>query len=197
MLNPEIQTLRLMIGIMNNQNTESHVLVIHDQPEPRRVLLKSATYSIGRDKRNSIVVPDTAISRQQALLLRMPNPQPGSYRYRILDGNSTGKPSLNGLSVNGKECSIHDLTPGDTILLGNLIRIDYQMLNVASNGKYFDYLKIQTPEYRSMRQQPVSTHSTIITELQRTALQVEDQSIVENWNEEDDLIPTELFNNRH
>jgi pSer/pThr/pTyr-binding forkhead associated (FHA) protein len=185
-----------MIGIMNNQNTESHVLVIHDQPEPRRVLLTSATYSIGRDKRNSIVVPDTAISRQQALLLRMPNPQPGSYRYRILDGNSTGKPSLNGLSVNGKECSMYDLTPGDTILLSNLIRIDYQILSVPSSGKYFDYLKIQSPEYRSLREQPISTHGTIIAELQKTELQVEEQAIAENWEEEDDFMPTELFNNR-
>jgi pSer/pThr/pTyr-binding forkhead associated (FHA) protein len=182
---------------MNNQKTESHVLVIHDQPEPRRVLLQSATYSLGRDQRNSIVIPDRAISRQQALLLRMPNPQKGGYNYRILDGNSTGKPSLNGLCVNGKECSIHDLVPGDTILLGNLIRIDYQILQVASSGKYFDYLKIQVPERQSLRAQPTSTHATIIAELQRTALQTEEQPMGETWEDgDDDVIPTELFNNR-
>jgi pSer/pThr/pTyr-binding forkhead associated (FHA) protein len=180
---------------MKNQTAESHVLVIHDQPEPRRVLLQSATYSIGRDKRNSIVVPNLAISRQQALLLRMPSPQKGSYCYRILDGNSTGKPSLNGLCVNGKDCSIHDLTPGDTILLGNLIRIDYQIMQVASSGKYFDYLKIQVPERQSLRAQPVSPHVTLIAELQRTALQTE-ATTNEDW-EEDDFMPTELFNNRH
>jgi pSer/pThr/pTyr-binding forkhead associated (FHA) protein len=180
---------------MKNQNAESHVLVIHDQPEPRRVLLESATYSIGRDKRNSIVVPNRAISRQQALLLRMPSSQKGSYRYRILDGNSTGKPSLNGLCINGKDCSIHDLNPGDTILLGNLIRIDYQIMKVASSAKYFDYLKIQVPEHQSIRAQPVSSHSTIIADLQRTALPTQ-ENINKNW-EEDDIIPTELFNNRH
>jgi pSer/pThr/pTyr-binding forkhead associated (FHA) protein len=181
---------------MNHQNTESHVLVIHDQPEPRRVLLNSATYSIGRDQRNSIVVPDSSISRQQALLLRMPTSQPGSYRYRILDGNSAGKPSLNGLSVNGKECSTHDLSPGDTILLGNLIRIDYQVLNVASSGKYFDYLKIQTPEYRSIREQPVSPQGTLTAEFPKPATPAEAQPIIENWEDDDDFIPTELFNSR-
>jgi pSer/pThr/pTyr-binding forkhead associated (FHA) protein len=180
---------------MKNQNAESHVLVIYDQPEPRRVLLESATYSIGRDKRNSIVIPNRAISRQQALLLRMPNPQKGSYRYRILDGNSTGKPSLNGLCVNGKDCSIYDLSPGDTIVLGNLIRVDYQIMQVASNTRYFDYLKIQVPEHQSVRAQPVSAHVTIIAELQRTALQTAEHSD-ENW-EEEDFMPTELFNNRY
>ena len=180
---------------MKNQNAESHVLVIHDQPNPRRVLLQSATYSVGRDKRNSIVIPNRAISRQQALLLRMPNPKTGSYRYRILDGNSTGKPSLNGLCINGKDCSIHDLTPGDTILLGNLIRVDYQITQVASSGKYFDYLKIQVPEHQSLRAQPVSPHVTLIAELQRTELQTEEHPH-DDW-EEDDIIPTELFNNRY
>jgi pSer/pThr/pTyr-binding forkhead associated (FHA) protein len=180
---------------MKSQNAESHILVIHDQPTPRRVLLESATYSVGRDKRNSIVIPNRAISRQQALLLRMPNPQKGSYRYRILDGNSTGKPSLNGLCVNGKDCSIHDLTPGDTILLGNLIRIDYQIMQVASSGKYFDYLKIQVPEHQSLRAQPVSSHVTLIAELQRTELQSEEH-LNDNW-ETDDINPTELFNNRY
>ncbi|MCG9889876.1 MAG: FHA domain-containing protein [Thermosynechococcaceae cyanobacterium MS004] len=178
---------------MKNQTLESHVLVIHDQPEPRRVLLKSATYSIGRDKRNSIVIPNRAISRQQALLLRLPNPKQGGYRYRILDGNATGKPSLNGLSVNNKECTFHDLNPGDLILLGNLIRVNYEVLNVASDAKYFDYLKIQTPEYQSIRTEPISPRATIIAELQRTAIPTMNQPILDNWDE-DDSMATELFN---
>jgi pSer/pThr/pTyr-binding forkhead associated (FHA) protein len=169
------------------------VLVIHDQPEPRRVLLQSATYSLGRDKRNSIVIPNRSISRQQALMLRMPNPERGSYSYRILDGNSTGKPSLNGLCVNGANCSVHDLTPGDTILLGNLIRIDYQILQVASSVKYFDYLKIQVSEHQSIRSQSVTPHATLVAELQQIEVRSEERPISANW-EEDDFMPTELFN---
>lgn len=177
---------------MKNQSTESHVLVIYDQLEPRRVLLQSATYSIGRDKRNSIVIPNRAISRQQALLLRTPDPERGSYSYRILDGNSSGKPSLNGISVNGVACSIHDLKPGDTILLGNLVQIDYQILNIPSSGKYFEYLRIQVPESRSIQVTPASSHATIVAELQQIAIQAQAQPILDNWDE-DDFMPTQLF----
>jgi pSer/pThr/pTyr-binding forkhead associated (FHA) protein len=177
---------------MKNLSTESHMLVIYDQPEPRRILLQSATYSIGRDQRNSIVIPHNSISRQHALLLRMPTAEQGRYCYRILDGNSAGKPSLNGLSVNGKECSIHDLSVGDIILVGNLIRIDYQILKVPNSEKYSEYLKIHVPQHQSIRAQPISRKATITAESQIDVAQAE-EPILENWENDDDFMPTELF----
>jgi pSer/pThr/pTyr-binding forkhead associated (FHA) protein len=174
---------------MNNQ-AESHVLVIHEQAEaePRRVLLQSATHSIGRDKRNSIMISSHIISRQHALLLRMPNAERGSYRYRILDGDSMGKPSLNGISVNGTRCSTYDLSDGDFILLGNQIRIEYQILSIASNEKYFDYLNIQVPKHQSIRVQPESAKSTMSKP--QVAVELEPPP-AQHWA--DDVIPTQLF----
>ncbi len=174
---------------MNNQ-AESHVLVIHDQveAEPRRVLLQSATHSIGRDKRNSVMIASHTISRQHALLLRMPNAERGSYRYRILDGDSMGKPSLNGISVNGVRCSTYDLSDGDLILLGNQVRIEYQILSISSSEKYFDYLNIQVPKHQSIRVRPESAKTTMSKP--QTAIELEPPS-VENWA--DDITPTQLF----
>lgn len=183
---------------MNTENLDSHVLVIHDQPEPRQFHLKSATYSLGRDKHNSIVVPNRAISRQHAILLRMPLPAKAGYRYRIIDGNAAGKPSLNGISVNGVECTHHDLLPGDLILIGGLIQIEYQVLKIPSNGKYFDYLKIQDPSYQSIKAKPVNPRATLVNieDFQALELLNTNQDVLTLDDFEDDFSPTELFNNR-
>ncbi len=145
----------------NQQQTPRHVLLIHDQPEPRQVLLEGATYSIGRDKRNSITIVNKAISRQHALLLRVPTPQPGQYRYRIFDGNAAGKPSLNGMRVNGEKCTSQDLKPGDIVLLGDAIRIEYRLLAIPT-GTYMQYLNIQTPEQQRLKAKPLSNKDTAV-----------------------------------
>jgi pSer/pThr/pTyr-binding forkhead associated (FHA) protein len=179
---------------MHNQNTESHVLVIYDSPEPRQVLLKAATYSIGRDKRNSIVIPNRAISRQHALLLRMPLPDQRTYRYRILDGNISGQASLNGISVNGTAHSIYDLQPGDTILLGGSVRAEYAIMQLPSDGKYFDYLHFQTPEYQSLKVKPLSASATLVSVAEcpmDTAVEENNFLTLEDFD--DDIPPTELF----
>jgi pSer/pThr/pTyr-binding forkhead associated (FHA) protein len=183
---------------MNPENTDSHILIIHDQPEPRQFLLKSATYSIGRDKHNSIVIPNRGISRQHALLLRMPLPNRAGYRYRILDGNSSGKPSLNGISINGAECKHNDLEAGDVILIGGLIQIEYKITSIPSSGKYFDYLKIQDPNYQSIKAKPISPSETFVNleELQMSALLSMEQSLLTMEDFEDDVPATELFNSR-
>ena len=177
---------------MNNP-AESHVLVIYDQAEPRRILLQSATHSIGRDQRNSIMIASHTISRQHAFLLRMPNAERGSYRYRILDGDSMGKRSLNGVNVNGVKCSTYDLNDGDTILLGNQIRIDYQILGVSIHEKGVDPLNLQVPKPQRIRAKPISAQSvsarTALGKLQ-AAVELEPPPM-ENWA--DDIMPTQLF----
>ncbi|WP_404785990.1 FHA domain-containing protein [Altericista sp. CCNU0014] len=183
---------------MNLENIDSHILIIHDQPEPRQFLLKSATYSIGRDKHNSIVIPNRAISRQHALLLRMPLPNRAGYRYRILDGNASGQPSLNGISVNGIECTHTDLIPGDIILIGGTIQIEYQVLSIPSSGKYFDYLKIQDPTYQSIKAKPINPSETFVNieEFQVSALLNSEHNLLVMDDFEDDTPATELFNSR-
>jgi pSer/pThr/pTyr-binding forkhead associated (FHA) protein len=147
---------------MSSQNVESHVLVIFDGAEPREVLLNAATYSIGRDRRNSIVIPHGAISRQHALLLRVPAPEQRTYRYRIIDGNISGQPSLNGVSINGTSQSNYELQSGDKILLGGAVQAEYSVLKLPSDNKYSGYLKFQTPEYQSIKAKPVSASSTLV-----------------------------------
>jgi pSer/pThr/pTyr-binding forkhead associated (FHA) protein len=183
---------------MNRENTDSHVLIIYDQPEPRQFLLKSATYSLGRDKHNSIVIPNRGISRQHALLLRMPMPEQGGYRYRILDGNASGKASLNGLSINGVACTNNDLMSGDRILIGGLVQIEYQILNIPTSGKYFDYLKIQDPTYHSIKTKSINPSETFINieEFQMNELMSISQNVLTLEELEDDTPATELFNNR-
>jgi pSer/pThr/pTyr-binding forkhead associated (FHA) protein len=89
----------------NNLNTgntaqqDRHVLVINDG-QRRAYALEAAAYSIGRDPSNAIVLKSESISRQHALLLRVPAPGKLKYQYRLIDGNSLGKVSANGLFVN-------------------------------------------------------------------------------------------------
>ncbi|MGA7935086.1 MAG: FHA domain-containing protein [Kovacikia sp.] len=177
------------------QDLNTHVLLIYDQPEPRPVVLKSATYSIGRDKHNPIVIQHRVISRQHALLLRLPLPSSGSHRYRIIDGDSSGKASLNGLSVNGVECKAQDLNPNDIITLGSLIQIKYQVLNVPSNRKYFDYLKLQDTAYQSIKAKSLSLNVARVDneDVQPGDLST-DQDILSLEDFDDDFYPTELFN---
>lgn len=99
------------------QTQEQHILVIDDH-DCGVFALDAATYSIGRDSNNAIVLNDPSVSRRHALLLRMPIPGENRYRYRLIDGNSKGKPSTNGTIVNGEPCQSHELIKGDSIQFG-------------------------------------------------------------------------------
>ncbi|NEP18367.1 MAG: PAS domain S-box protein [Leptolyngbya sp. SIO4C1] len=95
-----------------------HLLLIKDDQEQRLIALTAETSSIGRDASNSIVLHSQEVSRQHAILLRVTRPGEQTFLFRIIDGNLQGKPSTNGLYVNGRRCSSHDLRSGDTITFG-------------------------------------------------------------------------------
>jgi pSer/pThr/pTyr-binding forkhead associated (FHA) protein len=177
---------------------DSHILRIYDQPEPRQVLLKAATYSLGRDKHNSISIPNGGISRQHALLLRMPLPANAGYRYRIIDGNASGNPSLNGISINGVECTQYDLSAGDRIILGGLIRIDYQILRLPNGIQDLENLKIKAPSYQSIKAKPLSASATFVNidNFQISELLKTGQDILTLDEFADDLPPTEMLHGR-
>ena len=105
--------------------SECHFFIIHDSNGSRSIHLTSLTYSLGRSSKSAIVLPSSSISREHALLLRMPCPNPGRYMFRLLDGNANGKPSLNGFTVNGEKKSVHDLQDGDLIVFGGAIEVSY------------------------------------------------------------------------
>lgn len=145
-----------------------HVLVIDDDQGRRAVALNAATYSIGRDPSSAIVVHSAAISRQHALLLRLPQ-KSGQYVYRLLDGNIEGKRSTNGISVNGEKCFTRDLKDGDQILLGDQVPIQY-CIRQLSDADFQQYL--QSANFRSVKAEVVDRRSTRMQKFDPPSTQV-------------------------
>lgn len=111
---------------------DNHVLMIEEEEGVRCILLDSPTYSLGRDKKNSIVLPASkAVSRFHAMLLRIPGTNNSlGHSYRIVDGDATGKLSTNGVVVNGERHTSYTLGEGDTIMLGN-VKASYRLLTLS------------------------------------------------------------------
>lgn len=101
------------------------VLVIEDSSGEREILLEDEQYTIGRDPKNTICLHSQFASRNHATLIRE-NREDGSYTYRILDGSPTGKPSTNGLLVNGNKQNRWDLKNDDVIVFGPNVRAIYR-----------------------------------------------------------------------
>jgi diguanylate cyclase (GGDEF)-like protein len=106
-----------------------HFLAIADPEGRRKILLDSTTYSIGRNPTNGIVLRSDLVSRQHAVLLRVPVPKKSTHLFRIIDGNLQGKRSKNGLLINGKHYFSHILSHGDEIVFSNDTRASYQIVN--------------------------------------------------------------------
>ncbi len=100
------------------------LLVIEDKQSKRALRLEAATYSIGRDPANSIVLNSHLVSRQHAILLRVPLPDMTD-SFRIVDGNLQGRRSTNGFTVNGRRCFSHDIEHGDILVLGGDVKVRY------------------------------------------------------------------------
>lgn len=113
-----------------------HLLVIEDKQGKHTITLEAATYSIGRDLANSIVLHSDLVSRQHALLLRVTTPETATYLFRLIDGNLRGKRSTNGLTVNGKRCFSRDLGHGDVILFGGSVKATYYAVSSPSELKF-------------------------------------------------------------
>jgi hypothetical protein len=143
----------------NDAKQERHVLIIEDEGGRRSVALDAATYSLGRDTTNAIMLDSKSVSRQHALLLRLPTPGTSQYRYRLVDGNSTGKLSVNGVSVNGKRISTLELRSGDTIMFGGRVSATYQVV-AMEQGEFLQYLDMIN--YQSIKSLPVSAFETMI-----------------------------------
>ncbi|MTJ51722.1 EAL domain-containing protein [Anabaena sp. UHCC 0253] len=103
----------------NESEKIRHLLVVQDPQGQRTLPLLEATYSLGRDLRNAIVLHSRSVSRQHAILLRVTVPNTDQYSFRIIDGNFQGKRSTNGLFVNGNKCLSHNLQNGDVVAFGN------------------------------------------------------------------------------
>lgn len=136
-----------------------HVLVVEDQKGRRPIGLDAVTFSLGRDPSNGIVLHGSSISRQHAILLRLPNPK-GGYLFRLLDGNSQGRPSRNGTFINGKKCHpSRDLQDGDELLFGNDVTAHYYVRS-PEDGNFAEYL--QKVGYHSVKAAISDPRATIM-----------------------------------
>lgn len=116
-----------------------HLLVIEDRAGRRTIHLEANTYTIGRHPSNSIVLKSPMISRQHAVLLRIVDPDTGNFFFRLVDGDLQGKPSVNGITVNGKRCESCILQHRDVILFGGDVRARYHMVANVSDSTFSRY----------------------------------------------------------
>lgn len=82
------------------------------------------TISIGRDIKNDIVIDNSSISRNHAIITLVGD------EYRLQDNNS-----LNGVFVNGRKVEFEVITPRDRITIGTEHTLDWSRIEKAFRGK--------------------------------------------------------------
>lgn len=137
-----------------------HVFILEDSQGRRSFVLDAATYSLGRDPTCAIVLRSDYVSRQHAILLRVPDPATDGYRYRILDGNTSGQASTNGLIINGDRRSTHDLQERDVIVFSRDTSATYVVasnLSEAELAKYCEFV-----DFRRLKSKTVDPNQTVV-----------------------------------
>lgn len=141
----------------SNESLEHHLLILDEGTERRIIKLTEVAYSIGRDATNAIVLNDPSTSRQHAMLVRVPLPQQ-RHKYRIIDGNSQGKPSANGVYINGQRHSMRELETRDSIYFGKGIKATYLTLEMGQ-VEFLNYIESLT--YQSLKSDVIDTKATV------------------------------------
>ncbi|WGV26974.1 FHA domain-containing protein [Halotia branconii] len=119
------------------ESNESHLLILEDDQGRKEFPLENPVYSIGRDRECNIRLVSQFVSRRHATLVRLPHKHNNqSYYYRIVDGDAKNKPSANGMMINGRKISAHDLKNEDEIVFGPQVRAIYYLLkNTQRSGQ--------------------------------------------------------------
>lgn len=111
----------------------SNILIVEDSKGRREIVLDGSVYSIGRDPKCDIRLSSQFVSRHHATLVQLPKDDDTFY-YRIVDGNLKGKPSANGMLINGRKLLAHDLMNEDEIVFGPQARAIYYQLRRDSQS---------------------------------------------------------------
>lgn len=106
------------------KHREEHILIVTDGKGRREIQLKEKTYSLGRGVQCNIMLQSQFVSRHHATLIK--REREDNQHYRIVDGDSEGKTSVNGLLVNGKKVRFHDLKHGDKVIFGPQVEAVYE-----------------------------------------------------------------------
>lgn len=131
---------------MSDRQPFCHILVIEDTKAKRIVLLKENVYSLGRASGNTIVIHDPLVSRYHATLVRENQLSVQDNSFRIIDGDSQGNRSTNGIIINGKHCSSHILKHGDSIIFSRQSRATYHIAYDSGDVEGLANNKSKQPE---------------------------------------------------
>lgn len=104
---------------------KEHFLIVEDDKGRQEILLRNPAYSLGRAHTCDIRLRSQFISRHHATLYKQLR-QDGTSYYQIVDGDAQGRASANGLIVNGRKMSTHDLKHGDEVVFGPQVLAIYQ-----------------------------------------------------------------------
>ena len=107
------------------QSQQEHLLIVDDARGRRSVPLLAGHYSIGRDRSCDIHISSQFVSRHHAVLTRQTRGD-GTAFYCIADGDMQGRPSVNGLLINGRKIAHHNLQHGDEVIFGPQVSAIYQ-----------------------------------------------------------------------
>ena len=102
-----------------------HTLVVTDDSGTRKVKLLQDEYTIGRESDNDIVLLSDFVSRYHAVL-RKTKLSDRTETYCIIDGNTEGKPSRNGIILNALHpVQTYNLQDGDIVTFAPEVHILY------------------------------------------------------------------------
>jgi len=119
---------------MSSGSQLSSILIVEDSQGRREITLEASVYSLGRDPKCDIRLASQFVSRHHATLVQLPKDDETNY-YRIVDGNLKGKPSANGMLINGRKVQARDLANEDEIVFGPQARaIFYQLERDTFSG---------------------------------------------------------------
>lgn len=115
---------------MPSESQLSSILIVEDDKGRREFTLEGSVYNIGRDPKCDIRLASQFVSRHHATLVQLPagEQDDSTYYYRIVDGNLKGKPSANGILINGRKTAAHDLKNEDEIVFSPKVRAIYYQL---------------------------------------------------------------------
>jgi pSer/pThr/pTyr-binding forkhead associated (FHA) protein len=107
------------------KHRQENVLIVMDGKGQKEVVLTNPTYTLGRGQNCDILLQSQFVSRHHATLFKRTD-KDGEQYYRIVDGDSLGKASVNGLLINGRKVLFHDLKDGDKVVFGPQVSAVYE-----------------------------------------------------------------------
>ena len=114
---------------MSSKSQLTSILIVEDSHGRREIVLDRDVYSLGRDHGCDIRLASQFVSRHHATLVQK-EAENDAPSYKIVDGDLEGKPSSNGMLINGRKLQSHQLNNEDEIVFGPQARAIYYQLRI-------------------------------------------------------------------